>query len=99
MAWWDVRNPGVPMNSVKFHKEPGIVVLAPYTSCYLLIATSLSPRNLTKKKLRSRSFFAVLSLCIDGACSGGISGAADEKLVFFSLDYQLVNSGLINSYP
>lgn len=53
MAWWDVRNPGVPMNSVKFHKEP------------------------------------VLSLYIDGACNGGISGAADEKLVFFTLDYQL----------
>ncbi|KAJ1401341.1 WD40/YVTN repeat-like-containing domain superfamily [Sesbania bispinosa] len=40
MLWWDVRNPGVPASSVKFHSEPG-----------------------------------------------GISGAADEKIVMYSLDH------------
>nr|XP_043636722.1 protein DECREASED SIZE EXCLUSION LIMIT 1 isoform X2 [Erigeron canadensis] len=53
MAWWDLRNPGVPLTSVRFHSEP------------------------------------VLSLSLDGTSSGGISGAADDKIMMFTLDHSL----------
>lgn len=53
IAWWDLRNPGVPLTSVKLHSEP------------------------------------VLSLCIDGECKGGLSGAADEKILMFALDHSM----------
>ncbi|KAG9443075.1 hypothetical protein H6P81_018929 [Aristolochia fimbriata] len=52
MAWWDLRSPGTPLSSVKFHSEP------------------------------------VLSIAVDRLYKGGISGAADSKIIIFLLDHQ-----------
>ncbi|KAH9626551.1 hypothetical protein KSS87_005531 [Heliosperma pusillum] len=58
LLWWDIRNPGKPLSSVKFHSEP------------------------------------VTSVSIDNSCSGGVSGAADDKIVLFSMDYNLGTFGV-----
>ncbi|VAH65468.1 unnamed protein product [Triticum turgidum subsp. durum] len=50
--WWDVRKPGSPLSSVKYHLE------------------------------------SALSIAIDGLCTGGISGGADNKVAMFALDHQ-----------
>ncbi|VAH98724.1 unnamed protein product [Triticum turgidum subsp. durum] len=50
--WWDVRKPGSPLSSVKYHSE------------------------------------SALSIAIDGLCTGGISGGADNKIAMFALDHQ-----------
>ncbi|CAN6179579.1 unnamed protein product [Urochloa humidicola] len=50
--WWDIRKPGLPLSSVKYHSE------------------------------------SALSIAIDGSCTGGISGGADDKVVIFTLDHQ-----------
>lgn len=89
MLWWDIRNPGVPVTSVKFHSEPGVGVRIQRTDCiffpFILLNFSSESRH-----VRHVSFSAVLSLCIDGSCNGGISGAADEKIVLYSLDQSMV---------
>ena len=40
---------------------------------------------------------SVLSISLDGPCHGGVSGAADNKTVFFSVDYQQVMNASCNS--
>ncbi|KAL9275372.1 DECREASED SIZE EXCLUSION LIMIT 1-like protein [Drosera capensis] len=51
MVWWDMRNPGYPLTTVKCHSEP------------------------------------VLSVMVDKSCKGGVSGGADDKILFFHLDH------------
>jgi hypothetical protein len=80
MLWWDVRNPGAPISSVKFHSEPGMDI------------SILRLLNTFKINIYSMAdYFAVLSVCIDESCKGGVSGAADERIVMYSLDHSSVN--------
>lgn len=91
ILWWDIRNPGVPVTSVKFHSEPGgqprIWRLHMYS---LSSSSSFSLFFFFIKYVLLLIFYAVLSLCIDGSCNGGISGAADDKIVIYNLDHPMV---------
>lgn len=88
MLWWDIRNPQIPMTSVKFHSEPGDNPIHFFVRIFCFYFINIFT-------MRFGQFFvhcAVLSLCIDQSNSGGISGAADDKIVWYSLDHSLVTT-------
>jgi len=88
MLWWDVRNPGVPLTSVKFHSEPGTSCYEQST-CYKPLSTLFFFPNWSRHN-KFHLLVTVLSISIDGSCKGGISGAADEKIEIFTLDHSMV---------
>lgn len=92
MLLWDIRNPGIPLTAVKFHLEPGlgssIWRIPMYSS-----SSSFSSSHifLSQSVIHGYIFYTVLCLSIDGPCHGGISGAADQNIVMYNLDYSTVS--------
>ncbi|KAL8172019.1 hypothetical protein V2J09_023823 [Rumex salicifolius] len=82
MLWWDLRNPGTPLMCMKYHSEPVSIV---GVKCCKFYASKLYEDN------PNSYLFTVLSLSVDESCKGGISGAADDKIVLFSLDHAMAN--------
>lgn len=89
MLWWDLRNPGTPLMSMKYHSEPGLPILLVSMQWCNLLQVLCSFVELNEDNSQS-SLFIVLSLSVDESCKGGISGAADDKIVLFSLDHARV---------
>lgn len=93
MLWWDIRHPGIPVTSVKFHSEPGVGPSLYLENAYVFFIIFPFKANCDPLGI----LHTVLSISIDESCSGGITGAADDKIVMYSLDHSMVNHLFISS--
>jgi hypothetical protein len=88
MLWWDIRHPGIPVTSVKFHSEPGVGPSLYLENAHVFFLIFSFKANCDPLGI----LCTVLSISIDESCSGGITGAADDKIVMYSLDHSMVNT-------
>lgn len=88
MLWWDIRHPGIPVTSVKFHSEPGVGPSVYLENDHVFFLIFPFKANCDPLGI----LYTVLSISIDESCSGGITGAADDKIVMYSLDHSTVNT-------
>ncbi|PPR95505.1 hypothetical protein GOBAR_AA25168 [Gossypium barbadense] len=61
ILWWDIRYPGVPLTSVKFHSEPGVpprIWETPHGSCVVKKEISLERPGISSTAIRPDSKIA-----------------------------------------